>query len=116
MIFTFVGVVTMGVRKALKKCNSSPHSSLLSVLPANILRPIKSCQTTIQRFTLFINAVAENFASRGVFAGSTLISALFFKVTRYDLIQIKSTDDKKSQDCEGTAKKYDPKALTHGAS
>ena len=62
---------------------------IVSSLPpaglANIFRLIKGCQTTIQRLTLFINAIAENLASGGVFTGSTLISALGFRVARHYL-------------------------------
>ncbi|MEP7259448.1 MAG: hypothetical protein ABI687_13695 [Flavitalea sp.] len=59
---------------------------LLHIRSANIFRPFKSCQTTIQWFTLTINAVAENLASRRVFAGRTLISALSFRVAWSDLV------------------------------
>lgn len=53
---------------------------------ADIFCVIKDCQTTIQRLTFFINAIAEDLAGSGVFAGRTLISAFSFRVARYDLI------------------------------
>lgn len=59
---------------------------LLRMRFANIFRLIKSCQASIQRLTFFINAIAENLASAGVFAGGALISAFSFFVARYDLI------------------------------
>ena len=59
---------------------------LLRMRFTNIFRLIKSCQTTIQRLTFFINAIAENFAGPGVFARGTLISAFSLFVAGYDLI------------------------------
>ena len=59
---------------------------LLRIGFAHIFCPLKPCQATIQRLALSINAVAENFAGRRVFAGKALISALSFGVSRPDLI------------------------------
>jgi len=90
------------------------HFVLLHILSANIFRLIKSCQTTIHRLGSGINTVAGKFASRGVFAGSTLISALSFRMARHNLISIESTENDKGYDCEGTSKKYGPQTLTQG--